>query len=257
MNQQPSTHESRELGSKSLSKIVNQKEDHSMFSSKEFAHGRVNGYAKNGCASSKAYTTSVNKFSKNKKTKKTRVNQPFNVVAKEVPSTAKEGCTNWNDAKPATKFRKANKQLNTTYLYFLSNEIIKQRWTSRRPQQLYTKSRQLQRKPCVMTPSLASFVVTVYPVKGWKTLSDCLAHWVDVDHKIYTTQREIHTSFYEDVSKQFPYDYFKQPKMLIKCKIQVNSRGKRSECLVDVCCEELKLHSSYHGREREVAVWAR
>jgi len=227
-------------------------------SSKELVHERVHGYAKNGSTSYRAYPTSASPVSHKKNANKIKVKQPFNVVAKELVSTAVKGCTKWNNAsKPATKFLKANKQLSTTYLYLLSNEIIKQRWTSRRPQQLYTKPRQPQRKPFFMSPSLASFAVAVYPVKGWKTLSDCLADWVDVEHKIYTTQREIHTSFYEDISKQFPYHNFNQPKMLIKCKIQLNSRGKRTECQVDVCCEELKLHSSYHGSERESAVWAR
>lgn len=108
-----------------------------------------------------------------------------------------------------------------------------------------------------MNPSLASFVITECPTKGWETLSDCLADWVDVQHKIYHTQREIHTSFYEDVSKQYPYQNFHQARMLIKCKIQLNSRGKFSECQVDVCCEELRLHSSYNGNEGELAVWMR
>jgi len=260
MNQPPSSHESRELGRKSFSKIVNQKEDPLKFSSsKQFVNERVTGYAINGCTSSrKAWTASVNHVSKQKNANNTKVKKPSNAVGTQLVNTAVKGCTTWNNAStPASKFRKANQQLSTTYLYFLSNEIIKQRWTSRRPQHLYTKPRQSQRNPFLMTPSFASFVVAEYPAKGWRTLSNCLGDWVDVEHKIYHTQREIHTAFYEDISKQYPYQNFHQPKMLIKCKIQLNSRGKSAECQVDICCEELRFHSSYHGNERECAIWAR
>lgn len=247
ISQPPSCHSNRELDLKSVSSTVIEKGDLSKVQhSNPVADKRVTGFVKGYDLWNKAPKLS-NLMSKTKLSLNAGTTQKFTEAAKE--STPLK-----NKFMATSAFLKANQQLSTAYKYLLSNEIIKQRWTLRKP----SRSRNLKRNPFSISSSLASFIITEDPTRGWKTLSDCLSDWAALQHKIYNPQREIHISFNKDVSQKYPCHNFTQANMLIACKIQLNDRGKAcSWCQVDVCCEQLRLHSSHSGNKGELAVWTR
>jgi len=177
----------------------------------------------------------------------------LNTVKTKRFAKAPKNRTKGENAVTYTVSPKATERLSTAYRYLLSNQIMKQRWTLHKKP---ADSSNLERNPFSIISSLASFVISKDPSKGWETLSTCLSEWDALQHKIYSPQREIHISFNKDVSKKYRYHNFTHANMVIACKIQLNDRGKNL-CQVDVCCEQLRMHSSYNGNKGALAIWSR